>query len=264
MATSQPAIPLILTTSRRTRRLRRGCLTCATSTMARSSPRAPSRRALMPHCTWLIDSAVALRHSTSHGNSDIRTPPRSTIRASNRPGNLRRAMALFTGFEVREQVGVPLYDGVSEFGLAGLIDLEVGSMSANSFLMAPERSIVRGATGFLFVPRFTFSTVPALDRVLIPAGEHNVSRQQVVAAWGSARSGPAVEDIYQDVGPGESAYDATLQDLARTRHGALAQTIASSVFYRKSSPQRPGRFTTCLPRPRSCSSEQAWSSAQHI
>ena len=147
------------------------------------------------------------------------------------PGNLRPAMALFTGFEVRQQVGVPLYNGVSEFGLAGLIDLEVGSTSANSFVMAPERSIVRGATGFLFVPRFSFSTVPALDRVLIPAGEHNASRQQIVAAWESAHPYPAVEDIYQDVGPRENAYDATLQDLARTRHGALAQTIASSVFY---------------------------------
>ena len=147
------------------------------------------------------------------------------------PGNLRPAMALLSGFEVRQQVGVLLYDGVSEFGLAGLFDLEVGSTSANTFVMAPERSIVHGSSGFLFVPRFTFATVPGLDRVLVPAGENTVGRQQVVAAWGSAQAGPAAEDIYQNAGNGESAYDATLQDLARTRHAALAQPIASSIFY---------------------------------
>ena len=151
------------------------------------------------------------------------------------PGNLRPAMALFSGFEVRQQVGVLLYDGVSEFGLGGLFDLEVGSTSANTFVMAPQRSIVHGSSGFLFVPRFTFSTVPGLDRVLVPAGENGAGRQQVVAAWGSAQSGPPAENIYQYVGKSESAYDATLEDVARTRHAALAQTIASSIFYQADS-----------------------------
>ena len=146
-------------------------------------------------------------------------------------GNFRLEMGILTGFEVRQQLGVPLYDGVSEFGLAGLLDPEVGSTSATAFVMAPERSIVRGATGFQFVPRFTFSTVPALDRVLLPTGDRNAARQQVLAAWSAANRGPAPEDIYQDVGRSETAYDATLQDLARTRHAAVAQTIAMSLFY---------------------------------
>jgi len=146
-------------------------------------------------------------------------------------GNFRLEMGILTGFEVRQQLGVPLYDGVSEFGLAGLLDPEVGSTSATAFVMAPERSIVRGATGFQFVPRFTFSTVPALDRVLLPTGDRNAARQQVLAAWSATNRGPAPEDIYQEVGRSESAYDATLQDLARTRHAAVAQTIAMSLFY---------------------------------
>jgi putative intracellular protease/amidase len=69
------------------------------------------------------------------------------------PTVTRFEMGLLTGFEIRQQLGVPLYDGVSEFGLAGLLDPEVGSTCARAFIMAPERSIVRGATGFLFVPR---------------------------------------------------------------------------------------------------------------
>jgi putative intracellular protease/amidase len=146
-------------------------------------------------------------------------------------GNLRLAMGLLSGFEVRQQLGVPLYDGVSEFGLAGLLDLEVGSTSARAFAMAPERSIVRGSTGFLFVPRFTYSTVPALDRVLVPAGTDNAARQRALAAWSAGQGRPPAEDIYQSVGRGENAYDVTLQDVARTRHAALAETLASAIFY---------------------------------
>src|SRR5579859_5348208 len=152
------------------------------------------------------------------------------------PGNLRPAMALLTGFDLRQQVGVLLYDGVSEFGMAGLLDPEVGSTSARAFVMAPERRIVRGATGFLFVPRFSFSAVPALDRVLVPAGQDYVARQQMVAAWSAGQGRPRAEDTYENVGPSESVYDATLQDLARTRHGALAQAMASSLFYSADAP----------------------------
>ena len=152
------------------------------------------------------------------------------------PGNLRFAMGVFSGFELRQQVGVLLYDGVSEFGIAGLLDLEVGSTSAKAFVMAPERRIVRGATGFLFVPRFSFSDVPSLDRVLVPAGVNEAARRQVLAAWSASNTGPAPEDIFQKVGQSESAYDATLQDLARTRNVALAETIADSVFYPADAP----------------------------
>lgn len=90
---------------------------------------------------------------------------------------------------------------------------------------------MRGATGFLFVPRFSFSGEPSLDRVLVPAGADNAERRQLLAACSANNTGPAPEDIYQKVGQGESAYDTTLQDLARTRHAALAETIACSVFY---------------------------------
>ncbi|MBV9603431.1 MAG: DJ-1/PfpI family protein [Chloroflexi bacterium] len=156
------------------------------------------------------------------------------------PTATRFEMGLLTGFEVRQQLGVPVYDGVSEFGLAGLLDPEVGSTSARAFVMAPERRIVRGATGFLFVPRFTFSTVPALDRVLVPAGTDNVARQQVLAAWSAGQGRPPAEDIYQSIGRGESAYEATLQDLARTRSGPLAQTIADTLFYQLGATQFAG------------------------
>jgi hypothetical protein len=67
------------------------------------------------------------------------------------------------------------------------------------------------------LPRYEFSTVPALDRVLPTAGENNAAKQQVLAAWSAIQPRQPVEDIYQNVGSGETAYDASLRDLARTR-----------------------------------------------
>jgi len=53
----------------------------------------------------------------------------------------------------------------------------------------------------------------------------------VLAVWSAARPGQPVADIYQNVGSGETAYDASLRDLTRT-HGALrAHLVADALFY---------------------------------
>ncbi|MBV9170367.1 MAG: DJ-1/PfpI family protein [Chloroflexi bacterium] len=61
-------------------------------------------------------------------------------------GNLRFEMGLLTGLEVRQQLGVPLYEGVSEFGLAGLLDPEVGSTSASAGIGAPQCELTRSTS----------------------------------------------------------------------------------------------------------------------
>jgi hypothetical protein len=134
-------------------------------------------------------------------------------------------------FRPQERVGVPVFEGVSETGLAGLLDPHFGALTSRPFVMAPERTVVRSAFGFQFVPRYDFGTVPALDRVLVPAGPDSNAKRRVVAAWSSGPAGPPVEDIFQNVGNGETAYEATFEDLARTQGGTLARADASILFY---------------------------------
>jgi hypothetical protein len=126
---------------------------------------------------------------------------------------------------------VPLFDGVSEIGLAGLLDPNFGTLTSRPFVMAPEPTVVRSAKGFQFVPRYDFRTVPALDRVLVPAGPDSEAKRQVIAAWSANQAHRPVEDIFQRVGNGETAYEATFEDLARTQGGALARADASILFY---------------------------------
>jgi putative intracellular protease/amidase len=134
-------------------------------------------------------------------------------------------------FRGEQQYGVPVYDGVSELGLTGLLDPASLSFNLRSFVMAPARTVVHGANGFQFVPRYDFHTAPALDRVLVPAGADSDAKRQVVAAWSSDQAHPSAEDIFQNVGKGESAYDATYQDLARTQNSSLARANAGLMFY---------------------------------
>jgi transcriptional regulator GlxA family with amidase domain len=128
----------------------------------------------------------------------------------------------------KQPVGVLLYDGVTELGLSGLVDPLEGTASVRTFVAAPQRRIIRSRDGFLFLPRYDFSNVPSVDRVLLPAGENDTAKQQVIAAW-SAQT-PA-EDIYAAVGSGRSAYDVSFADIAQQHNGSLARAMASGLFY---------------------------------
>jgi AraC family transcriptional regulator, transcriptional activator FtrA len=140
----------------------------------------------------------------------------------------------------RQQLDVLVYDGVTELGLSGLVDPYMAT--ARPFVMAPERRIVPSRDGFLFLPRYDISTVTALDRVLVPAGENAAAKQQVIAAWSAVHPTQPAEDLYRNVGLGESAYAVTVRDLARTRNGILANAVANVMFY----PTTPQDFSNAV------------------
>jgi len=134
-------------------------------------------------------------------------------------------------FRSQQKIGVPLYDGVSEAGLAGLIDPNIGSLNSRPYVIGPERNVVHSRNGFLFVPRYDFATVPTPDRVLVPAGDDSDAKTQVIAAWTADPSHRPAENIFQNVGKGETAYEAMFEDLARTQGAAFARADASILFY---------------------------------
>jgi putative intracellular protease/amidase len=137
---------------------------------------------------------------------------------------------LTVGFEgPRQQLGILLYDGVTEMGQSGIVDAY--TLVARPFAIAPERRIIRSRDGFLFLPRYDLTTVPGLDRVVVPAGENDAAKQQVIAAWSALHPGRPVEDIYHNVGFGETAYDASIRDLAHTYGATLARGSADALFY---------------------------------
>jgi transcriptional regulator GlxA family with amidase domain len=130
----------------------------------------------------------------------------------------------------QEQMGILLYDGVSEFALGGLLDAYTASLAARASVFAPERAPILSRDGLVFLPRYAFGTVPALDRVVLPGGDPTASRQQAITGWERLHPDRPVQDIHRNIGPGESAYDATLQDLAQRHNGMVAAAIARTMF----------------------------------
>jgi transcriptional regulator GlxA family with amidase domain len=151
---------------------------------------------------------------------------------------LRLGDAALAGAE--EQLGVLVYDGVTELGLSGIVDPFVGSFSARTYAMAPERRIVRSLHGLDLLPRYTFGSVLRLDRVVLPTGDNDLAKQQAQAAWLAITPGQPAADLYRSVGQGESAYDVSFRDLAQTRHRFLAQHMANILFYPADVAQVPG------------------------
>jgi transcriptional regulator GlxA family with amidase domain len=131
----------------------------------------------------------------------------------------------------RQDLGVLLYDGVSELALGAVLDLHGTSLVAKTHVVAPERVPVRSRNGLTLVPRNDASSAPALDRVVLPGGDATDAQRQAVARWTQLRPERAVEHIHRNVGAGETAFDATLRDLAHTHGRMIATTIGQALFY---------------------------------
>jgi transcriptional regulator GlxA family with amidase domain len=127
----------------------------------------------------------------------------------------------------QEQLGVLLSDGVSEFSLAARIDPCTAALAAKARVFAPRRAPIVSRDGLVLLPRYDFATVPALDRVVVPSSDPAAARQQAIATWDQLRPDRPVQDVHPDVGPGGSAYEATLRDLARYHNGMIVVPIAN-------------------------------------
>ena len=113
----------------------------------------------------------------------------------------------------RPRIGVPLTDGVGEIELASVFDTYAQSLAADT--VAVGDGPVRSRHGLTFVPRT--ASAAGLDRLVDPGtGEHR------------AIPGPAT--VHPHRRPG-FAYDAVLQDLARTTDVATARWTAKVLEY---------------------------------
>ena len=129
-----------------------------------------------------------------------------------------------------EKLGVVLYDGMTELGLAGIIDPVLGSFSARTYGVA-DRQLVRTLNGLDLRPRYSYDSVPALDRVVLAPGENDGAKRAAAAAWSIVQPGRPALDLFASVGHGESAYDVSFRDLAQSRNRFLAQHMANVLFY---------------------------------
>jgi putative intracellular protease/amidase len=113
----------------------------------------------------------------------------------------------------RPRIGVQLTDGVGEIELASVFDTYGQSLAVGT--VAVGDGPVRSREGLTFVPRT--DTGAGLDRLIVPGTtEHDVV--------------PGMDAVHPHRQPG-FAFDAVLQDLARTTDVATAQWTAKALEY---------------------------------
>jgi transcriptional regulator GlxA family with amidase domain len=132
-------------------------------------------------------------------------------------------------------LGVLLYEGVSEIGLAAAIDPYASALLAHSYAVAAERTFIRTRNDLVLLPRYDAATAPALERVIVPAGTSSTLRRAAVESWSGRRPGTDVVDLFQAPDASQSAYEATFADIARENGAAVAALAQRALFYASAS-----------------------------
>jgi transcriptional regulator GlxA family with amidase domain len=128
----------------------------------------------------------------------------------------------------RTDIGVALYDGVGEVELASVVDLYPRAPSTIIRTLSLSRDVVTTRHGLQLVARHELSTMPPLDRVLIPGAPPAAFSSRVGVS--AAARGTPVELLHRDAG-GLFPIDAVLHDVAREDNRATAALIARGIEY---------------------------------
>jgi transcriptional regulator GlxA family with amidase domain len=132
---------------------------------------------------------------------------------------------------LKADIGIVLYDGVSEIAIASITDTYPRSLTANVHTIAPERKPVRSRNGLTLVARDDARTAPALDRVLIPGGDDAPGAAQALVVWSQQQLGRPAELIHWSADRVVYPYDATIADIARRDNQAIAEAVAIGLEY---------------------------------
>jgi transcriptional regulator GlxA family with amidase domain len=126
-------------------------------------------------------------------------------------------------------IGLVLYDGVDELALTAITDTYPRSFAAAIRTIAPERAVIETKHGLNLVPRASFETAPALDRVLVPGADAPESTISALEVWADSTGQPGAELLH--VESNAFVFDATLQDMAREHSQVLSALAAVGLEY---------------------------------
>ncbi|MEO8288396.1 MAG: DJ-1/PfpI family protein [Chloroflexota bacterium] len=133
--------------------------------------------------------------------------------------------------------GVLLYDGVGEVDLASTFDTYAASYTTRLLSVSQTRKLITTRHGLQLVPRWGYSDVPAMDRLIVPGSQARQLAAAEINAWGS--NGKAAQLFYLHAdSPDRFTFDAPLYDLA------LMENIPTAVLAAKRLEYRPGIVQT--------------------
>jgi hypothetical protein len=136
----------------------------------------------------------------------------------------------------RTELGVALYDGVSELDVASIIDLYPRTLANTIRPIGTSPGVVTTRHGLHLVPRHHLGRTPAVDRLLVPGTPPAAVTRRLDAARGEL---PVPEHVHaaSEVFP----FDAVLADIARHDSRAAARLVATGIEYPADPASHAGR-----------------------
>ena len=132
-----------------------------------------------------------------------------------------------------------LYDGINELELAAIYDTYAATYTAKLVSVSRTRQLITTQYGLQLVPRWGFTDVPAMERLIVPGNEARQLAAADVRAW--ERKENAAPVFYLHAGdPTGFAFDAPLRDLARQENIPTAVLNAMRLEYRPGTLQTEG------------------------
>jgi putative intracellular protease/amidase len=129
----------------------------------------------------------------------------------------------------QNDLGVALYDGISETALAALLDVSALNL-ARSYTVTPERAFVRSRFGMILVPRYSYADLPALDRMIVLSAPADARAVAATQQWNQQLGQPRAELLRSGAGA-DFAYDAVIADVARHDGAAVARSDSRNFVY---------------------------------
>ncbi|MEO8287098.1 MAG: DJ-1/PfpI family protein [Chloroflexota bacterium] len=135
--------------------------------------------------------------------------------------------------------GVLLYDGVGELDLASTFDTYAATYTTKLLSVSQTRQLITTKHGLQLVPRYGYSDVPAMERLIVPGSEARQLAEGSISTWTSNAKAAQVSYLHADR-PDSFAFDAPLRDLAHQENIPTAVLNAKRLEYRQGVVQTDG------------------------
>ena len=138
----------------------------------------------------------------------------------------------------KRDLGVWLYDGIGDLELSAVLDSYPVSLATRTYTVADARRVVTTQYGLQIVPHWDVAALPSVDRFLVPGGPNVAATNASLTAVEGRIEAPIVR--LHDGGQPRFAFDAPMEDLARSQNLPIAAFANKRAEYRGASLQLAG------------------------
>ncbi|MEW9670085.1 DJ-1/PfpI family protein [Ammoniphilus sp. 3BR4] len=140
----------------------------------------------------------------------------------------------------KTKAGVLLYNGVEEMALASVFDIYSDTGTTNVLAISSSEQAIVTKHGLNLIPRYVFSNVPALDKMIIPGREAQSLAVEEIKAWNEKGNTKEVQFVHSE-SPNRFIFEVQFEDLAKQEDLLTAEHAVRRLEFRANDIQLDGQ-----------------------